>query len=76
MSCCIEYLHGEHDVRRIGAVGYCFGAKYVCRFLKGAGLIDVGYLAHPSLVSEGEVKSIKGPISIAAAEDDLSLKKS
>ena len=71
MSRCIEYLRNEHGVRKVGALGYCFGAKYVCRFLKGGSLIDVGYLAHPSFVSEEEVKGIKGPISIAAAEDDF-----
>ena len=33
--------------KKIGAVGYCFGAKYVARFMaKGKGL-DVGYIAHP-----------------------------
>jgi dienelactone hydrolase len=32
--------------KKIGAVGYCFGAKYVCRFLAGKG-IDVAYCAHP-----------------------------
>jgi dienelactone hydrolase len=31
---------------KIGSVGYCFGAKYVCRFMNGKG-IDVGYSAHP-----------------------------
>ncbi|KIX93606.1 uncharacterized protein Z520_10784 [Fonsecaea multimorphosa CBS 102226] len=68
---CIEYLRDEHGMQRLGAVGYCFCAKYVCRFPKGDGLIDVGYLAHPSFVSEEKLKAIKLPISIAAAEDDF-----
>merc|ERR1712000_539959 len=34
-------------VKRIGAVGYCFGAKYVVRHYKNG--IDVGYVALPSL---------------------------
>lgn len=36
----------EKGIKKIGAVGYCFGAKYVCRFLNGRG-VDVGYCAHP-----------------------------
>lgn len=43
----IEYLQ-QKGFKRIGAVGYCLGAKYVVRFMpKGKG-IDVGYVAHPS----------------------------
>jgi len=36
---------------------------------KGKG-IDVGYVAHPSFVEEGELRAIEGPLSIAAAETD------
>jgi len=55
---------------KIGAVGYCFGAKYVCRFMTGGKGIDVGYVAHPSFVEEDELAAITGPLSIAAAETD------
>lgn len=41
----VKYLK-EKGMKKIGAVGYCFGAKYVCRFLNDGG-IDVGYCAHP-----------------------------
>ncbi|TVY84686.1 Hydrolase tropI [Lachnellula suecica] len=65
----IEYLKGQ-GFKKIGSVGYCFGAKYVCRFMtKGKG-IDVGYVAHPSFVEEDELRAIEGPLSIAAAETD------
>lgn len=50
-------------------MGYCFGAKYVVRFLK-KGVIDVGYSAHPSFVEEEELKGIEGPYAISAAETD------
>lgn len=57
--------------QKIGAVGYCFGAKYVVRRLHpDKGDIDVGYLAHPSFVSADELKAIKGPLAISAAEND------
>ncbi|TVY45372.1 Hydrolase [Lachnellula subtilissima] len=43
----IKYLK-EQGFKKIGGVGYCFGAKYIIRFMpKGKG-IDVGYVAHPS----------------------------
>ncbi|PNY25919.1 Uncharacterized protein TCAP_04149 [Tolypocladium capitatum] len=57
-------------VEKIAAVGYCFGAKYVIRHSKEDG-IDVGFVAHPSLVEEDELAAINSPLSIAAAETDI-----
>lgn len=62
----VKELKGNLGVKRLGAAGYCFGAKYVCRFLKD-GQIDVGYNAHPSFVDADELKGIRGPLSISAA---------
>jgi len=64
----IKHLQ-EKGFKKIGAVGYCFGAKYVVRFMTGKG-IDVGYSAHPSFVEEDELRAITGPYSISAAETD------
>ena len=55
--------------KKIASAGYCFGAKYVVRYLR-PGQIDVGYLAHPAFVEAEELEGIKGPLSIAAAETD------
>lgn len=50
---------------------YCFGAKYVVRhLLPDSAKIDVGYCAHPSFVEEAELRDMKGPLAIAAAETD------
>jgi len=65
----IKELKEKHGVKKIGTVGYCFGAKSVVRFLK-KGVTDVGFVAHPSFVSSEEVKGIEGPLGIAAAETD------
>ncbi|KAF4634511.1 hypothetical protein G7Y89_g3590 [Cudoniella acicularis] len=65
----IAYLK-EKGFKKIGSVGYCFGAKYVARFMAAGKGIDVGYVAHPSFVEEAELAAIKGPFSIAAAETD------
>lgn len=55
-------------VTKIGAVGYCFGAKFVVRHYKSG--IDAGFVAHPTNVEEDELAAITGPLSIAAAQTD------
>lgn len=71
VSASIKHLQ-DAGFTKIGSVGYCFGAKYVTRFMSGVGGkgIDVGYVAHPSFVEEAELEAISGPLSIAAAETD------
>ncbi|KAF7554616.1 hypothetical protein G7Z17_g2766 [Cylindrodendrum hubeiense] len=64
----LTYLKVELGFERIGAVGYCFGAKYLVRHYRNG--IDVGYIAHPSFIEEDELAAITGPLSIAAAETD------
>ncbi|KAL2116221.1 hypothetical protein VTJ04DRAFT_10476 [Mycothermus thermophilus] len=64
----IKALKEEYGIKRLGAVGYCFGAKYVIRHYKNG--IDVGYVAHPSFVEEDELAEITGPLAISAAETD------
>jgi dienelactone hydrolase len=67
----IKELRGPaYGVKRLGGVGYCFGAKYVCRFLK-QGKLDAGFTAHPSFVEADELRGIEGPLSIAAAGKDI-----
>lgn len=64
----IKHLRSELGVQKLGGVGYCFGGKYVCRWLKEGGEgIDAGFTAHPSFVDEEEVRGVRGPLSIAAA---------
>lgn len=57
--------------QKLGSGGYCFGAKYVVRYLRpDLDQIDVGYLAHPSFVEEEELRKATGPVAISAAEHD------
>ncbi|KAL5334740.1 dienelactone hydrolase [Aspergillus crustosus] len=65
----IKHLRQDLGVKRVGSVGYCFGGKYVTRFLK-PGKVDVGYIAHPSFITEEELAAIGGPLSICASEID------
>lgn len=64
----LKWLKSEKGVSKIGASGYCFGAKYVARHIKNG--INAGFFAHPSFVSEDELKAFNAPLSIAAAETD------
>ncbi|KAJ5266645.1 hypothetical protein N7478_009453 [Penicillium angulare] len=71
VDACIKEMRETHGCEKIGSVGYCFGAKYVARYLRpDLQQIDVGFFAHPSHVSEDELRSIKAPLGIAAAETD------
>jgi len=60
----------EKGFTKIGACGYCFGAKYVVRFMTQGKGVDVGFVAHPSFMEEEELAAIEGPFTIAAAEVD------
>jgi hypothetical protein len=68
---CFTFWAGTDPLQKIGAIGYCFGAKYVVRHLRpDLGKLDVGFIAHPSWVGEEELHAIKGPIAVSAAETD------
>ncbi|KAJ5994254.1 hypothetical protein N7451_009978 [Penicillium sp. IBT 35674x] len=67
---CLKEMRDTLGCKTIGAVGYCFGAKYVVRFLQPGTKVDVGFMAHPTGVTEEELGAIKGPLAIAAAETD------
>ena len=63
----IKAMRDEYGVKKLGAVGYCLGGKYTCRFLSSGKGLDAGYIAHPSATSNDEVKGVAGPLTIAAA---------
>jgi dienelactone hydrolase len=63
----LEYMRGDLGIEKIGGVGYCFGGKYVPRWLTGNGDgIDIGFIAHPSNLNEAEISGVKNGLSIAA----------
>jgi len=66
----VDYMRAQLGVKRIGAVGYCFGGKYVARFLAQGKGVDAGFVAHPSNMEGKEVQAIVKPFSIGAAETD------
>ena len=63
----IRAMREDCGVKKLGGVGYCLGAKYVCQYLaKGKG-VEAGFIAHPSATTEDEIRAINGALSIAAA---------
>ncbi|KAK5169099.1 uncharacterized protein LTR77_006408 [Saxophila tyrrhenica] len=70
VSAVIKAMKSDLGVKTLGSVGYCFGAKYVARFSAQGQGIDVGCMAHPSFVDADEVRKMRAPLSIAAAETD------
>jgi dienelactone hydrolase len=67
----LKALREDQSIEWVGAVGYCFGAKYLVRWLRrGDQKIDAGFVAHPSFVEAEELRNITGPLSIAAAGMD------
>lgn len=61
----IKYMRSELGAKKIGAVGYCYGGKFVARFLAAGKGLDAGFTAHPSNVENGEWNAVVGPLSIA-----------
>ncbi|OAA44790.1 Dienelactone hydrolase [Metarhizium rileyi] len=53
---------------RIGAVGYCFGARYVVRHFASG--ISCGCIAHPYSLEQEELSAVSGPLCVIAAEND------
>jgi len=68
----INSMRTKLGVKKIGAVGYCFGGKYVTRFLAPGKGLDAGFTAHPSAVVPEEYEGVAGPLSIAFGELDAS----
>ncbi|KAL8189440.1 hypothetical protein R6Q57_029006 [Mikania cordata] len=59
----------EKGITKIGAAGFCWGAKVVVELAKEAE-IEVAALLHPSFVTLDDIKEVKVPIAILSAEID------
>ncbi|KFY08354.1 hypothetical protein V492_06296, partial [Pseudogymnoascus sp. VKM F-4246] len=59
---------GLGGVQRVGAIGYCFGGRYVMRLL-AAGKIEAGVVNHPSFFTLDEVSALGRP-SVDKAKDE------
>ncbi|QDS72908.1 hypothetical protein FKW77_007833 [Venturia effusa] len=66
----IKTMRTELGVKKVGAVGYCYGGKYVARFLAMGKGLDAGFTAHPSSVELTEWNAVSSPLSIAYGDLD------
>lgn len=66
----ISSTRSHFGATKIGGVGYCFGGKYLARFLAEGKGLDAGFTAHPSDTTADEWDAVSGPISIAFGELD------
>lgn len=67
----VAYARAALNVTRLAAPGYCFGGRYAFRSVAEGRGVDVAFAAHPSLLEEGEIAAVAGPVAIAAAEEDM-----
>ena len=63
----ISTIRNDYNISKVAGTGYCFGGKYVARFLAEGRGFDAGFTAHPSFMQPDELSAITGPLSIAAA---------
>ncbi|KAD2393967.1 hypothetical protein E3N88_40944 [Mikania micrantha] len=59
----------EKGISKIGAAGFCWGAKVVVELAKDAD-IQVAALLHPTFVTLDDIKGVKVPVAILGAEFD------
>ncbi|KAL8153663.1 hypothetical protein V2J09_011423 [Rumex salicifolius] len=59
----------QKGVSKIGAAGFCWGAKVVVK-LASTDYIHAAVLLHPSFVTIDDIKGVKVPISVLGAEID------
>jgi dienelactone hydrolase len=63
----LKFIRGDLAAKRVGSVGYCYGGKFVARYMAKGGGLDAGFVAHPSRTEKTDLEAIAGPFSIAAA---------
>ncbi|KAH7302614.1 hypothetical protein KP509_23G079600 [Ceratopteris richardii] len=59
----------QKGISSVGAVGFCWGGKVVVELAK-LDILKVAVMCHPSFVSVDDIKEVKIPIAILAAETD------
>ncbi|KAI7738508.1 hypothetical protein M8C21_000212, partial [Ambrosia artemisiifolia] len=59
----------EKGISKVGAAGFCWGAKVVVELAKDAD-IQAAALLHPTFVTLDDIKGVKVPVAILGAEFD------
>jgi dienelactone hydrolase len=69
----INKIKSEKGYERIGAAGYCFGGGIAGR-LGSTDIVNTVVIAHPSPLTQAQIRAIKVPSSWVLAEEDHSFK--
>ncbi|KIW18961.1 hypothetical protein PV08_03250 [Exophiala spinifera] len=78
---CARALRTQHEYKRVGAIGFCFGGWAVFRLGakshndndndNGEPLVDCISTGHPSLLEKTEIDAVGVPVQILAPEHDV-----
>ncbi|KAL2906889.1 Endo-1 3 1 4-beta-D-glucanase [Bienertia sinuspersici] len=60
----------QKGISKIGAAGFCWGAKVVVQLAQSDEYIQAGVFLHPSFVTVDDVKGVKVPLAVLGAETD------
>ena len=64
-------LKKEHDFKKVGAIGFCYGGWVVFQLgAKSNPLVDCISMAHPSGMTQAEIEAVGVPVQILAPEHD------
>lgn len=67
-------LKKEHGFKKVGAIGFCYGGWAVFQLgAKSNPIVDCISMAHPSLMTKGEIEAVGVPVQILAPETDQML---
>ncbi|RYC60285.1 hypothetical protein CHU98_g5920 [Xylaria longipes] len=73
MEACAKALKSEHDFKRVGAIGFCYGGWAVCHLAHKKHepkLVDAVSIAHPSWLEKADIENLSVPVQILAPEID------
>lgn len=73
MEACAKALKSEHNFKKLGAIGFCYGGWAVCHLAskeRSAPLVDVISMGHPSWLQKEDIANLTVPVQILAPEID------
>ncbi|KAK6341345.1 hypothetical protein TWF696_008423 [Orbilia brochopaga] len=69
----LKYMREHEKIRKIGAVGYSRGAKYVLNYLKEKGHFNAAFVGYPSFMDFDGFMNLKAPLFHCCCRLDVRL---